>query len=587
MNPADLLARRTQEGVIIARFGALGDATLHLLQGSVDLVSATTEHERMLAAASACAMGKYRLKHPGDPSVSWTVQSPDQRPLRKIPHPRFTQERQGETGPLLVRSLICHPQGLIDDCPRSRADSMATMAMTPTSTAVACRGSRPGPGAPLIGGAVGLNVIILGDLPGWFLSGGAAFLLAWLVTLAGIALPLIWLEQGLGTCFQSNLPGCLHRSRRRWEWLGWWGTVLLMGLAIASLVFMADIGHLITSTTAAAHDSQDKPSAVIIGVIVLGAASLWLGAHQGRLDRAVLILMPLAVVTMVVIVVIGLMQPEGGIALAALTTMRWSLLLTPGLWLNAVALAVASALLGTGVVAHLSSLHPRHDDTASAGAMVLIGITMAQMLLMLTLAVLAADSAATSGLMPGSDVLARPDAGFVVSLPGGLLSHLLGLSLLGPLLITLALASQHPIAAVRHALGWPTITAHMVIGALIIIAAVLMIGYGSGPLLDGLLICGLLPASIMLILVSHHGLGLNGIRGHLDAHTALRPGRWWQISLETILPYVVLLACCQRILQMGRGHPVLTMMSVVGAVTILPLIVAYAVPWQARMRAEQ
>jgi len=52
--------------------------------------------------------------------------------------------------------------------------------------------------------------------------GGAAFLIAWMVSLILVGLPWLIVEFGMGKYFASSAPGVFEGIGKKWEWLGWW-----------------------------------------------------------------------------------------------------------------------------------------------------------------------------------------------------------------------------------------------------------------------------------------------------------------------------------------------------------------------------
>lgn len=55
-----------------------------------------------------------------------------------------------------------------------------------------------------------------------FEYGGAAFLVAWMISLIVLGVPWLMLEFGMGRYFQSGAPGVFAGIGKKWEWVGWW-----------------------------------------------------------------------------------------------------------------------------------------------------------------------------------------------------------------------------------------------------------------------------------------------------------------------------------------------------------------------------
>ncbi len=56
--------------------------------------------------------------------------------------------------------------------------------------------------------------------------GGGAFLIPYLVCMVVLGIPWLMMEYGMGRYFQKGAPGVFEGIGKRWEWLGWWPSMV-------------------------------------------------------------------------------------------------------------------------------------------------------------------------------------------------------------------------------------------------------------------------------------------------------------------------------------------------------------------------
>ncbi|MFW5752773.1 MAG: hypothetical protein ACOCYV_01850 [Planctomycetota bacterium] len=412
--------------------------------------------------------------------------------------------------------------------------------------------------APLLAGAC----VMAGPGALWSLAplaidhGGGAFLIAWLICLALLALPLLWLEAGLGLCFRTGIPDCIRRSRRRWGWSGWWSTAAGLALFVCAGLLLI---LLLASQLAAAIGTQPAASrcceppgpvpmalaaAIVVPLLVLFTRR---DDPERWAPRLVVLCLSLIVATLALIAPL----PGARFGLALYASPDWSALAAWQTWLAAAGGAVFAGGLGVGCHAHLASRQPRTHDTATHALLTLIAGALFQLLLGAAAAMVLGHGAANtttvvgpargtpspplhlyaSALTDGRAFTARLCFACAAALPLAIGAWVL-------LRALVQAATDHaglgPLRARQGLLACATLLGALALG--------LPDATGLAAFLDGTQHLILLPATATLALVAAGALGLAGIRGHLVAHAAIAPARWWPLLLRSLVPGLLILA---------------------------------------------
>ena len=56
--------------------------------------------------------------------------------------------------------------------------------------------------------------------------GGGAFLIPYMVCVVALGIPWLMMEFGMGRYFQKGAPGVFEGIGKKWEWLGWWPSMV-------------------------------------------------------------------------------------------------------------------------------------------------------------------------------------------------------------------------------------------------------------------------------------------------------------------------------------------------------------------------
>lgn len=247
-----------------------------------------------------------------------------------------------------------------------------------------------------LGSALGIDA--LATVPYLALAhGGGAFLLAYLILVAGAVLPLMILEIGVGVCFQASAPGGLRRLNRHLQWIGWWTTVLalVVGILVAIQGAQGLIlgGNAILALVGDVAGGWDDPlpegawwwergpeaghllpaSGILLALIVLWlVAARILIRGMPEIGRWCTVFIPLNLALLVGIGVAFLYQPGAVDGVARYLVPHWSALLDPDTWTAAARAAFLTQAMGLGVYIAYASHLERGSD--SAGHALLISL---------------------------------------------------------------------------------------------------------------------------------------------------------------------------------------------------------------------
>jgi len=232
----------------------------------------------------------------------------------------------------------------------------------------------------VIGSAVGLGNI-------WrfpyvaYKNGGGAFLIPYVIALLLVGIPLLILEQGLGSMQKGSAPVAYGRVKKGWEYLGWWVSVFVtFGLMLyysavlswcLNYFFFAFEKSWGTDTQAFFFGEflkvSDSPFNIggIRWPILGGIAFIWFvnwlvisrGIRKG-IEIANKIGIPLLFITLITLLVWSLMLPGAMDGVKALLTPDLSKMWSPSVWGDAFGQIFFTLSLGSGAMIVYASYLP-------------------------------------------------------------------------------------------------------------------------------------------------------------------------------------------------------------------------------------
>ena len=235
-----------------------------------------------------------------------------------------------------------------------------------------------------VGSAVGLGNI-------WrfpyicYQNGGGAFLIPYFVALFTVGIPLLMVEFGIGHWFGKSAPMACKEVRKKWEWVGWWGSFSAFFISIYYSVIMAwclsylfhSFGLVWGSNASAFFDYFIKKtsSPAILGSInpqILFAllfiwTSIYLILYKGvkSIGKVVAITVPLPTILLFILTIRGLTLPGAMDGLSFYLTPDFSKLFSPSVWLSAYAQIFFSLSLAQGIMIVYASYLTKKSDISN------------------------------------------------------------------------------------------------------------------------------------------------------------------------------------------------------------------------------
>lgn len=235
-----------------------------------------------------------------------------------------------------------------------------------------------------VGSAVGLGNV-------WrypyicYKNGGGAFLLPYIVALFTAGIPLLILEFTAGHWARKNAPETFKKVNSRYEWAGWWTSlmpfvialyyVVVMAWCFAYVIYAADLRW---GTDAEGFFKQflgDTGSIFIIGSIsipvVLALMVIWFSVffilYKGidRIGKVVYITVPLPWILLVILGIRGLTLPGAIEGVAYYLTPDFSKLVDANVWLAAYAQVFFSLSLAQGIMITYAAHLKRKSDLSN------------------------------------------------------------------------------------------------------------------------------------------------------------------------------------------------------------------------------
>ena len=427
-----------------------------------------------------------------------------------------------------------------------------------------------------------------GLAPLWFLPrllelhGGAAFVVAWLALCLVLSLPLLWYELALGVVLQGAMPDALRRSHRRWEWLGWWASMVGVVVALLTLATAAVLGvHALRAVLAvtggeispmaptdqAATASPQLGAAGLLATLAVAWLCTWLGGGgTARLGAVLNRYLAPAVGLVALAVIVGVAHAAGTAGFVRGFTPDWSQLLDTQTWLAAAGMATCSTLAGCGIYTACGSQRPRTSDVGGSALLILLVLVAVQLLFGAAVLVLVGRAALLAGsVAPDPDALvpllvADPLAAVDPQAPWtGALAALAAAVGVGGLLVLGGGVLVHVLttawcdrtgddrAPVARRLGWW-------LGAGALLLASPQGGWWLAAGCDGVVTWALLPLLALLSWAVVWHVGIDGLLDHTSAYSTIRPTTWWHSWLGVLVPVLLTALWWGRMLERWSGR---------------------------------
>ncbi len=479
-----------------------------------------------------------------------------------------------------------------------------------------------------IGSAIGLGNI-------WRFSylaydnGGGAFLIPYLVALVTAGIPLLILEFGLGHERNGSAPLAFAKIHRRWEWLGWWPVIFVMfGIVLYYSVIIAWCVDYVFYSLKLAWGADpdrfffksflnlsDSPSSVgsiqtpILAALVVVWVITWAiivrGVSRG-IELANRIFMPLLLVLTLFLVLWSLRLPGAYGGIRAYLTPDFSRLAEPKVWISAYGQIFFTLSLGFGIMITYASYLPHNAEIT--GSAVITALTNSGFSLLAGFGVFSIlGFMSHSQNLPIEQVVKQSIGLAFVAYPKAI--SLMGAA--GPLfgavfftsLVVAGLSSSISIveaftSAVVDKFGTDRRVLTTVLAVVGFLGGIIFTTQGGLFWLDivdhfinayGLVVVGLLECVVV-----GWFFRLDTIRKHLNRVSALRLGPWWNVTIQFLLPAVLIVILANQLTEeMTHAYGNYSWASLISigwnwvGITFLVSFILAVQPWRTKAHLEK
>jgi NSS family neurotransmitter:Na+ symporter len=238
-----------------------------------------------------------------------------------------------------------------------------------------------------IGSAVGLGNV-------WrfpyiaYTNGGGAFLIPYFIALFTAGIPMLILEFSLGHWSRQGAPGAFQKIGKKWEWVGWWSSlvpfvivayyVVVMAWCFSYMIYSIDIRwgtnaeHFFLTdflgATAGPLDIGGMRIPVLLSLIVIWfLVFVILYKGVGRIGKVVMITVPLPWILLLILTIRGVTLPGSIEGISYYLTPNFSKLADVNVWLAAYAQVFFSVGIAQGImITYASHLRKKSDISNNA-----------------------------------------------------------------------------------------------------------------------------------------------------------------------------------------------------------------------------
>lgn len=195
------------------------------------------------------------------------------------------------------------------------------------------------------------------------LNGGGAFIVAYTVMWAIVAIPVMMGEHAIGRATRHGLPGAFKDFvGKKFTWMGTFMVIVVVGImSYYSVVVAWVMRYLVLSVTKGYYDvdtlelfdsvSNGSPLTVLFFVIALGLTAFIVSKGiSGGIEKAMKVLMPCLFLCLLVVLIRALTLPNAVNGLEFLFQVDASYLTKSTTWLNALTQVAWSAGPGWGLI---------------------------------------------------------------------------------------------------------------------------------------------------------------------------------------------------------------------------------------------
>ncbi|ALG85595.1 sodium-dependent transporter [Gordonia phthalatica] len=444
-----------------------------------------------------------------------------------------------------------------------------------------------------IGSAVGLGNIW--RFPGVaYEGGGGAFLVPYLIALVTAGIPILFLDYAVGHRFRAAAPLAFRRMWRKAEALGWFQTAILFVISTYYAVIIAwSLSYFYFSFGTKWGDDAKTfflsdylkvgdpgVSTELVGGVAWPLIAVWgliivilaLGVTKG-VEKLNVIGLPLLVLGFAALVIKALTLPGASDGLNALFTPDWGALTDLNVWIAAYSQIFFSMSIAFGIMISYASFQRRKANMTSSGLVVGFANSSFEILagigVFSTLGFLAHQQGVGVGDLEG---ITGPTLSFI-TFPA-VISQMPGATLFGALFFgSLAIAGFTSLislvlgvsVAFQEKFGLSKTTAAVTVGVVSAIVSFALFATTTGLIaLDtvdqfanniGIVVS----AIAMCVIAVWLGRTIETLRGHLNAVSTFKVGKWWIPVIGLYAPIFLGIMLIQKVYDLVQngyeGYP--------------------------------
>lgn len=219
-------------------------------------------------------------------------------------------------------------------------------------------------------------------------NGGGAFLLPYFFAIITAGIPILILEYTMGKTFRGGAPVTWARINRRFEWIGWFQTMIAFVIAVyyfAIIVWCLSyigfsfteawgtdptgffIGEFLGLTDSALNLGGINTRLIIPFIIiwVIAAFIMYKGISKG-IETVCKVCLPILFLLTLILVIRGVTLPGAVDGLNYLFKPDWSALKNPSVWVAAYGQIFFSLSIGFAIMLSYSSYLPKKTDVVNS-----------------------------------------------------------------------------------------------------------------------------------------------------------------------------------------------------------------------------
>lgn len=438
-------------------------------------------------------------------------------------------------------------------------------------------------------------------------NGGGAFLIPFFTAIFTAGIPLMILELSVGHWTRSSPPETFKKIGKKWEWAGWWTTLIPFAVATYYVVVMAWCFSYMIFSINLRWGSQaeqffknflgDTGSVLNIGgisfPIILGLITVWICIfiilYKGvkRIGKIVALTVPIPTILLIILTIRGLTLPGAIEGISYYLTPDFSKLGDVNVWLAAYAQVFFSFGLAQGIMITYASYLKRKSDITNNAFIISLADAGTSFLAGFTVFSVVGYLAASQGIGISEMGISGPNLTFI-TYPTAISLLPIAASFFGIIffiaLLTFGIDSAfsmiEPMISSMHGKWKISKVKSTALLCTLGFTISLFFAMGSGiywlELIDrfianfGLVVIGLAECLILGWIFK-----LSTLRNHANKTSEVKIGKWWDFLIRFIVPTVLIILIIASIINIIQNPPEGYPGWVIIAGGVLPLVIIF------------